>query len=235
MFGSSVCNAFGRDDPDFPDELSVPCVRVECLQPRCFRSLLFFFLAFSTLCSGRVSATPWWCLWYAVGVVFQYPVFGSSVCNCCCAWRWLFRFLFQYPVFGSSVCNWLSVRRFMSSVRLSVPCVRVECLQHQSGAREPKRRTHFQYPVFGSSVCNQADEAQDISMEKLSVPCVRVECLQQCHQVTVTPTPNTFSTLCSGRVFATQRADRAAKDRITFSTLCSGRVSATRNRGDPRH
>ena len=38
-------------------------------------------ISFSTLCSGRVSATGRRALLLAWRVAFQYPVFGSSVCN----------------------------------------------------------------------------------------------------------------------------------------------------------
>ena len=60
---------------------------------------------------------------------FQYPVFGSSVCNL--HMRTLDEALddFQYPVFGSSVCNVPVYRTTGSADELSVPCVRVECLQ----------------------------------------------------------------------------------------------------------
>ena len=36
---------------------------------------------------------------------------------------------FQYPVFGSSVCNPYDAALALATVELSVPCVRVECLQ----------------------------------------------------------------------------------------------------------
>ena len=109
--------------------LSVPCVRVECLQLTLLIRFVPAYEAFSTLCSGRVFATA--------GGRQRNPPKRN----------------FQYPVFGSSVCNPRNADGSCSQHGLSVPCVRVECLQ-------------------------RAAVAGQIGRVPLSVPCVRVECLQ---------------------------------------------------------
>ena len=85
--------------------LSVPCVRVECLQLPTFHDFAISSESFSTLCSGRVSAT----------LLETLDAFTPAY--------------FQYPVFGSSVCNKVSLTQAHRLDLLSVPCVRVECLQ----------------------------------------------------------------------------------------------------------
>ena len=188
---------------------------------------MLFVDSFSTLCSGRVFATmerP------GVGPEppdFQYPVFGSSVCN---RQRWTstgspartfstlcsgrvfatapavglevhlaaFSTLCSGRVFAtaglggcltdsrtfSTLCSGrvfatrLPARAMAMHCCLSVPCVRVECLQPQQPNTNPTRAP-FQYPVFGSSVCN----------------------LSPCFALALSK--GSFSTLCSGRVFAT--------------------------------
>ena len=136
-------------------------------------------ISFSTLCSGRVFATR--------------EYFASTPVY----------FHFQYPVFGSSVCNLLHPSDQRETAwSLSVPCVRVECLQ-LSQRQDDRDRHHsfstlcsgrvfatllvhtytadadsFQYPVFGSSVCNKDTDYSLAITLPLSVPCVRVECLQ---------------------------------------------------------
>ena len=85
----------------------------------------------------------------------------------------------------------------------------------------------FQYPVFGSSVCNTRLSPRVGLAESLSVPCVRVECLQPRGRGAYPDGPGSFSTLCSGRVFATPIAFWVTTSLSAFSTLCSGRVFAT--------
>ena len=183
--------------------------------------------AFSTLCSGRVFATQPTNTIYHRRQNFQYPVFGSSVCNR--RWGW-----------GGGL-----------RIRLSVPCVRVECLQQRrqpAGEHRPPAfstlcsgrvfatrflppclvcLSNFQYPVFGSSVCNTAARsAAATGCGSFSTLCsgrvfatFNAPALHGSHE--------TFSTLCSGRVFATRQCQRASTNYTSFSTLCSGRVFAT--------
>ena len=126
---------------------------------------------FSTLCSGRVFATHRNRHGHARPGSFQYPVFGSSVCNTASTFFVLSVMNFQYPVFGSSVCNyWRSGRRRTC-------------------------RLNFQYPVFGSSVCNVVQFLGGLSRVALSVPCVRVECLQL-HDGLVVPEDDGLSVPC---------------------------------------
>ena len=179
MFGSSVCNFLPRRDRCRGWRLSVPCVRVECLQPIAAALDELGTQSFSTLCSGRVFAT-------ATG-----PTHGAEArtFSTLCSGR-VFATLhaslvegnvihFQYPVFGSSVCNPAPLPSRGGAGWLSVPCVRVECLQ--------LRKKTTTGPTGG-----------------LSVPCVRVECLQLDTSDLGGATIQSFSTLCSGRVFATQ-------------------------------
>ena len=135
--------------------LSVPCVRVECLQRDRRRCPDAEPPTFSTLCSGRVFATR---------------------------------------------CSGAPARR---AALLSVPCVRVECLQPRCTIQRGQADATFQYPVFGSSVCNWPDAWHFQAALVLSVPCVRVECLQLIFFSRQWPRFGSFSTLCSGRVFAT--------------------------------
>ena len=158
---------------------------------------------------------------------------------------------FQYPVFGSSVCNTSIPFPCTCTGALSVPCVRVECLQLIvlcGGVLRPIPFStlcsgrvfatakvfdgeiggdNFQYPVFGSSVCNQVGEIAGARAAALSVPCVRVECLQPLDPAVTVHAFVTFSTLCSGRVFATYSPWQLMSGNRSFSTLCSGRVFAT--------
>ena len=186
--------------------------------------------SFSTLCSGRVFATT--TLWGAVArhTDFQYPVFGSSVCNSGQDGHRRMWGIFQYPVFGSSVCNRDLPAFAYPDEGLSVPCVRVECLQQCRPSVKTVAQQIFQYPVFGSSVCNRVAHLARYCGYGLSVPCVRVECLQQKRVNRCQRAIETFSTLCSGRVFATILMRRVSSALETFSTLCSGRVFATPGR-----
>ena len=135
-------------------------------------------------------------------MVFQYPVFGSSVCNwfwseICYKRRQAFSTLcsgrvsatlrkerimevkenFQYPVFGSSVCNLGAGIHWRCNEQLSVPCVRVECLQprgragHSAGAQ-------LSVPCVRVECLQRSPWSLVYGGERLSVPCVRVECLQ---------------------------------------------------------
>ena len=111
-------------------------------------------------------------------------------------------------------------------IRLSVPCVRVECLQlgrlcHYS------RHEELSVPCVRVE-CLQPPKARHAARPgELSVPCVRVECLQLIDAGQMTDPLDTFSTLCSGRVFATLSNSGHVRVSSTFSTLCSGRVFAT--------
>ena len=91
---------------------------------------------------------------------FQYPPFGSSVCNGTCGWSSRGMLIFQYPPFGSSVCNDDSRARAAQSGLhpLSVSSIRIECLQPWTRLGTSWIMWRFQYPPFGSSVCNSGDD-----------------------------------------------------------------------------
>ena len=162
-------------------KLSVSSIRIECLQrPLGVRIRWNSLAAFSILHSDRVSATDSWRSGRLRQPDFQYPPFGSSVCNP--ATRLLARVPrntfsilhsdrvsatgeeheesppsshnFQYPPFGSSVCNG-------NASAGTVPCGQA-----------------FQYPPFGSSVCNIKDLRAPLDDMTLSVSSIRIECLQ---------------------------------------------------------
>ena len=227
VFGSSVCNSQMLS--------TTPCTHT-----------------FSTLCSGRVFATSAEINAPYTDTNFQYPVFGSSVCNQSLRSVLGIGIDFQYPVFGSSVCNQCQDEVGCLDLVLSVPCVRVECLQPipqrsprmgQQGFQYPVFGSSvcnlpaylrtciwqlvFQYPVFGSSVCNELTNSWRRKGSMLSVPCVRVECLQPLSLTNSSVSSISFSTLCSGRVFATTTTNTTSALIESFSTLCSGRVFAT--------
>ena len=108
---------------------------------------------------------------------FQYPVFGSSVCNIEGDYLYACAYDFQYPVFGSSVCNTLSAAEVSALLAFSTLCSgRVFATAEM--AEVYCDLLHFQYPVFGSSVCNFYGGKDHRRQQVLSVPCVRVECLQ---------------------------------------------------------
>ena len=153
-------------------------------------------------------------------------MFGSSVCNSLMPRDSIDIMVFQYPVFGSSVCNPVEYPGQTASHTLSVPCVRVECLQllacyavsYAGALSVPCVRVE----------CLQPQSIRAIRQDtQLSVPCVRVECLQLSVSSCGVLSSLTFSTLCSGRVFATSAQAFEFPTLVSFSTLCSGRVFAT--------
>ena len=161
---------------------------------------------------------------------------------------------FQYPLFGSSVCN--PVVRITSPIvnsTFSILCSdRVSATAPRRAALAPRYK-HFQYPLFGSSVCNP------LYRYRLRSPAQAFQYplfgSSVCNLSASSALPNmveTFSILCSDRVSATISVAPAGhrrpllsvssvrieclqllaeiKDmlqRQPFSILCSDRVSAT--------
>ena len=255
LFGSSVCNIPSHRRSPWVTFLSVSSVRIECLQPyyRSVGLLEGVGLSVSSvrieclqpsskrngslgLMSLSVSSVRIECL--------QPPLPASAKCGICG---------FQYPLFGSSVCNGRGREESEASSPLSVSSVRIECLQQLPHCSPEALPVAFQYPLFGSSVCNPFhlqnlllanlpfsilcsdrvsatasvfDAASGAAL--LSVSSVRIECLQHQCRGAKQDWPGVFqyplfgSSVCNNSCRSFSRSCRRP-----FSILCSDRVSAT--------
>ena len=187
--------------------LSVSSVRIECLQRRLMLLVAARYRSsFSILCSDRVSATP---PPVRLSTVFG-SLSVSSVRIECLQQRSGFRRTalnqrFQYPLFGSSVCNSMGECWGHSTPRtFSILCSDRVSATINVASSATGQAFNFQYPLFGSSVCNSPPWATRSSPASLSVSSVRIECLQLC-LLALSTMMKTFLSVSSVRIECLQQ------------------------------
>ena len=204
LIGSNLCNHTIPHAATHPSRLSVPSHRVEPLQHSNLRTdgaplcvfqypligsnlcncsklclLLCRNLAFSTLSSGRTSATCTRACSRSVASSFSTLSSGRTSATSARKCGGRFSSDFQYPLIGSNLCNFRALQ-----LEKHPPEVTFSTLSSgRTSATEQRLLSQiceggFQYPLIGSNLCNVALTCTKHMRFSLSVPSHRVEPLQ---------------------------------------------------------